>query len=379
MRVNCLLATHHYFEYTGSETYLLTLAQALRALGHRPYLYSPYLGGAVARETRRLGIAVADRLDRFAGVPFEVAHVSHNLTAYQVRRAYPDLPMVFVSHGVVPFLEQPPVANLNIFAFVAVSEEVAENLAARGIPRADIRIVRNFVDTERFRPGAPIAPRPRRALILSYRMDGDTEERIRRAASKIRMRVRRVGRGRRLKRNVIHHIRAADLCITGGRGVLEAMACGRAVIVHDYRHGDGMITRENVSEIATCNFSGRKRREPFDEERWLREFAAYRPEMGAENRRIVEERFSVKGAAEELTALYREAIDRFRPVALDARRIAEVDSLIATVRSGDLHTLYRPSTVLGMGIVWLGKKLRGPSSVAGRPGSRSGGPEGGAR
>lgn len=356
--MNCLLATHHYLEYTGTETYLLTLARELLALGHRPFLYAPYLGGAVARETRRMGVELTDRLDRLAGAPLDVAHVSHNLVAYQVRRAFPSLPMVFVSHGVVPFLEQPPAADLGISAFVAVSEEVAANLAASGVPRERIRIVRNFVDVERFRPAGPIGPRPRRLLVLSYRMEKDIEARLRRAASSAGIRVSRIGRGRRLARDVRPHLHRADVCVTGGRGALEAMACGRAVIVHDYRHGDGMITPENVMELAGCNFSGRARRETFDEERWLRELALYRPEMGEENRRVVVERFSARRAAEDLAALYREAIGSFRPGGLDERRIAEVDAIIATVRSSDLHHYYRPAAAFGAAAAWLRKKGR---------------------
>lgn len=354
--MNCLLATHHYLEYTGTETYLLTLARELLSLGHRPFLYAPYLGGAVARETRRLGVEIADRLDRFAGAPLEVAHVSHNLVAYQVRRAFPALPMVFVSHGVVPFLEQPPAADLGVHAFVAVSEEVAANLAASGVPREAIRIVRNFVDVERFRPDGPVAPRPRRLLVLSYRMEDDIEARLRRAAAAAGIRVSRIGRGRRLARDVRPHILRADVCVTGGRGVLEAMACGRPVIAHDYRHGDGMITRGNVMALAACNFSGRARRETFDEERWRRELASCRPEMGEENRRIAVELFSARRAAEDLVALYREAIGASRPGPLDERRIAEVDGIIAAVRSSDLHHCYRPGVALGNAVAWLRRR-----------------------
>ena len=128
VHVNCLMATHHYYERTGSETYLLTLVSELLKLGHRPYLYAPYLGGDVARETRRLGIAVTDRLRDLSGTPFDVAHVSHNLTAYQVRRAFPNLPMVFVSHGVVPFLEQPPTLD----ALIDCCRTIAAAAPARG-------------------------------------------------------------------------------------------------------------------------------------------------------------------------------------------------------------------------------------------------------
>jgi hypothetical protein len=55
----------------------------------------------------------------------------------------------------------------------------------------------------------------------------------------------------------------ADLCITLGRGALEAMAQGKPVLIADNREyigrfGDGYVTKENIKEIARCNFSGRR-------------------------------------------------------------------------------------------------------------------------
>jgi len=58
-------------------------------------------------------------------------------------------------------------------------------------------------------------------------------------------------------------IQWADLCITLGRGALEAMSYGRPVLVADNRsyignYGDGYILPANIHEIAKCNFSGRR-------------------------------------------------------------------------------------------------------------------------
>jgi hypothetical protein len=72
----------------------------------------------------------------------------------------------------------------------------------------------------------------------------------------------------------------ADLCITLGRGALEAMAQGKPVIVADNRsyigaYGDGYINWQNITEAARCNFSGRRYRHPLTRE-WIEgEIAKY--------------------------------------------------------------------------------------------------------
>ena len=65
----------------------------------------------------------------------------------------------------------------------------------------------------------------------------------------------------------------ADLCITLGRGALESMAQGKPVLVADNRSymgaiGDGYVNRENIAEIAKCNFSGRRHSMPITRE-WV--------------------------------------------------------------------------------------------------------------
>lgn len=78
-------------------------------------------------------------------------------------------------------------------------------------------------------------------------------------------------------------IAKADLCITLGRGALEAMAQGKPVLVADNREyigakGDGYVTAENISEIAKCNFSGRRFQYPLTRE-WIEaELAKYNPD-----------------------------------------------------------------------------------------------------
>jgi hypothetical protein len=150
--VNVLIATHHYFDLTGSETFAYTLARALMMKGCKVTIYAPYTGGVIAEKTRELGIEVSNNLKDFDHKNFDIIHVSHNIIAYEMRFRFPYVPIIFLSHGVLPFLELPPVDNLNISTYLAVSEEARDNLMKNGVPEDRIIIFRNIVDTERFFP-----------------------------------------------------------------------------------------------------------------------------------------------------------------------------------------------------------------------------------
>ncbi len=70
-------------------------------------------------------------------------------------------------------------------------------------------------------------------------------------------------------------IQWADLCITLGRGALEAMSYGRPVLIADNReyigcYGDGYVSPENIHEIAKNNFSGRRFKHKVTKE-WIEE------------------------------------------------------------------------------------------------------------
>lgn len=78
-------------------------------------------------------------------------------------------------------------------------------------------------------------------------------------------------------------IKWADLCITLGRGALEAMSYGRTVLVADNRpyignYGDGYVSPESINEIAKHNFSGRRFKYTVTRE-WIEsELSKYNPQ-----------------------------------------------------------------------------------------------------
>ena len=124
MRV--LLTTRALAQPGGSETYLVTVARELRALGHELTIYSPELG-SIAQRMRAEGFEVLDSLD---GCPLpDVAHVQHATTAFRVRGRFPELPMVFVSHSSIYDIENVP-ALASPQAVVVLSDVVGRRVRA---------------------------------------------------------------------------------------------------------------------------------------------------------------------------------------------------------------------------------------------------------
>ena len=50
----------------------------------------------------------------------------------------------------------------------------------------------------------------------------------------------------------------ADLVCTSGRGVYEALSCGKNAMVVNWCGIDGMVTPESILELRKCNCSGRR-------------------------------------------------------------------------------------------------------------------------
>src|SRR5262249_42164914 len=169
-KLKVLLTNHQLLDFTGSEIFTFTLADSLRRVGHDVTVYSPYVD-KLRQRLHSIGAHVVERLDEIRCEAFDLAHVHHNITAMEVRDCFPQLPMLYLSHGVLPYLEQPPSIDLKIARFLAVSEEVRDALIAHGVSLERIAIFRNVVDSQRFCPSARIRQTPERALILSARID----------------------------------------------------------------------------------------------------------------------------------------------------------------------------------------------------------------
>ncbi len=300
-----LLTNHHLLNLAGSETFTYTIADFLKRKGHEVVVYSRYVD-KMLRFFRSIEVPVATDMEEIRGMKFDVAHVHHNINAIEVRHAFPDLPMVFLSHGVIPFLEQPPVLDLGIARFLAVSEEVRDNLVAKGVDAGEIEIFRNMVDAGRFAPGARIGEKPSRALVLSYKIDPETESVIREACRRRDIECEFAGgRFGFVEQELLpSHINKADIVFSLGRGVIETMLCGRVPIVLDRFGGDGMVTPGNLPELMKFNFSGRRYGVRYTVDRLLAEFEKYDSMHGPRLRVEAVKYFGAAGMTDQLIGTY---------------------------------------------------------------------------
>lgn len=271
-----ILISTTLLNYTGVPTHILTLYNQLVKRGHEVIVYCP-TGGKLAPLMNTIS-----SLD-FAGWP-DVILAQHNILAREMRKKWPEIPMIFTSHGILPDLEQPP-KDIKIDQYIAVSEEVMLNLASYDI--TNVKVIRNFIDTDRFYCKEPIREKPERLLFISNFKRWRTYETIQKACKIMGIGFRHLGFETHPQFNVEDYINESDIVVSLGRGVLEAMACGRPVIVYDRRRGDGYINEDTYRRSRMNNLSGRAYCLECKAKVIIGEIKKYNPDDGVTNRNIV--------------------------------------------------------------------------------------------
>jgi hypothetical protein len=177
----------------------------------------------------------------FVKEKFDLIICSHLLNAIKENPAY----KVYIAHGIIGEEYFYPGAD----RYISVSDEVRDNNLWRGIS--------SEVIGQPIVIGAPSWPGKRLKKILVIRREAVAYDPFAFLAEKYNLRYSD------LSIPIEKQIAWADLCITLGRGALEAMAQGKAVLVADNRpyigaYGDGYISPGNIMDIAKNNFSGRR-------------------------------------------------------------------------------------------------------------------------
>ena len=228
-----LLANYSLEWLGGTQTWVKTMAQELKRLGHEVHVFSGDGKYTLLKDYPRLDD------------DYDLALINHNvclsaLEGVNIKKR------IFTSHGIIPEIEKPaPGADI----YVAVSEEVQDRMKTLGF---DSVVIRNPIDTKTFN-----APKPSKHLekvLFLSNYQGQAIETIREASKGLKLRV--IGKGN--KGDALENIKWADLVIGLGRTALEALSCNRNVIVYDYNGSDGYVTHETILEYRKNNCSGRR-------------------------------------------------------------------------------------------------------------------------
>jgi len=305
-----ILITIYKLNISGSATYTLTLANELKKNGHKLIVFCPIISELLP-EFKKFGIKVVDNIKNIKYEKFDIIIAQHSVIAILVRKYFFNIPMVFISHGVLPLLEQPPSVELNISHYIAVSEEVRSNLIDNyNISEHNISIVRNGVDTKIFFESQAIKKKLKSVLFLTHHRNLKVITNVTRACRRKKLKLMIVGvRDRQL--DVKKYINKVDLVISLGRGVLESMSCGRAVIVYDYNGGDGMVLSNNINNIKQKNFSGRKFSYNYNVRDLIKEFNKYNQSLGIINRKLIKNEFDISITVNKLEKVIKMSIHNF--------------------------------------------------------------------
>jgi len=305
--VEIVFSTHHLASLGGSETYLVTVAEQLERLGHAVTIHALELGemADIARE-RGLRVATGER-----DLPdaCDAVLAQDGVTSLALADRYPTSPQLFIVHADAIDLVMPPQLPDVAGALVVLNDRVARRMGALAREYEIVRL-RQPIDLQRFAPRGPIAPRPRRVLLLGNYLWGDRRDLIEEACAELGIPCVQAGRHGTATAAPELAIGEADIVVGKARTVLEAMACGRAAYVYDHNGGDGWVTPERYPALEADNFAGRATPEVIDAERLRHDLAAYRPEMGTANRDLALLHHGAGPHAEALVAAVRRLAPR---------------------------------------------------------------------
>ena len=288
--MNILIVNHEMRNfYGGTQTWTITMVKALRKLGHTTH----FIGS-----DGTFNPLFKDDFQPILKTGYDLVIVKGN-----TGRAWKNTAPVsmLISHGVLPQAEQ-PVAGFDIY--LGVSEEVCENIERKGFKCAGV--LRNPIDLEKFTSSFKTRDTIKTIGFLDRRRKFPFINDI-----PSQYKVKLIGHPP--TPNVKDELDACDLVVARGRGIYEAMALGKNVIISGNNSGrsgqqelaDGFVTRENFNELRKNNCSGRRMGIVVENVQFLLdEIAKATPERALDNRKLMEENNDSINIANEVVGYY---------------------------------------------------------------------------
>lgn len=283
----------------GSETFTYALVSELVSRGHKVECVALRKDGVVSKNIKHLDVPIHH--NEIKG-KFDLALLSHK-TSIELSKKVKAF-KIQTCHGIYPELEQ-PVPNMD--AYVAISEEVKSHLKSKGYLST---VIYNGVDCQRFYPFNPINKNLKKILSLVHTEYANKI--IEQVCKQIGCELIVQNKYKKPIWNVEQLINQVDLVIGLGRSAYEACACGRNVIVFDFRPymsnnpiGDGFLDAENIRKYLMNNCSGRYSMKQMGTEALYAEMRKYNTFVGERLRLFALEHLNIEKQVDKYLALVR--------------------------------------------------------------------------
>lgn len=197
---------------------------------------------------------------------------------------------IFTCHGVAPSLEQP---KKGADVYVAISEKTFEHIASWKPV-----LIRNGIDTERFKPIKPLRETPHILVVSDWKEPYDK-------ISKLSNHVTWIGK-HNARFDIENVIQERDIVVSIGRGRYEAMSSGRVCLAYDERpyigpKSQGLVTPENIETVIKQDYWN-DGLEP-TMEHLEKELGKYNTSLGEWGRKVIVDRFNAVRVAEQYLSL----------------------------------------------------------------------------
>jgi hypothetical protein len=220
---------------------------------------------------------------------------------------FPATPAISICHDAVTWHSE-PVDLPSIRRHVAVDFACRDRIASRFPHLSErVEILHNAVDLDAFQPRASLPERPKRALVLVKHQS--YVDAVREACAQRGLELSIIGpaAGNEVD-DLPAYFRKHDLVFASARSALEALACGCAVIVLDWRGLAGLATPEMVSSWRENNFGSRLLSHPVTTEGIVDALDRYDPNDAQLVSSFIRAHSSLEGYLDRLEAMHREVI-----------------------------------------------------------------------
>jgi hypothetical protein len=300
--VRVLIAYESLVDYAGTETYILTIARQLLALGHEVVVHTR-TPGPMADFMRAEKIEVTDRADALPN-GCDAVLAQDAASAYEMGDRYPEAACVCTVHSRGFALSIPPQLD-GICGAVVVFNDRIRRFVEQAAFHAPIVRLRQPIELKRFGVLGLQSTRLRRALVLSNYLRGPQARLLEDACRNVGAELVTVGAHGAPMARPEHAIADADMVFGLGRSILEAMAGRRAAYVYGVAGIDGWVTPDNYDALEADGFAGQVSGDVPSLERLTADLRAWSPEMGVDNRALAL-RHGTSDHVAELLALLRE-------------------------------------------------------------------------
>ena len=308
MPLKILITNNRFAKRTGTELFVLELAEELLRRGERPMIFSPHVG-PLAELARRHTIPVATRWDQVGFTP-DVIHGHHTHQAVSACLRFPHTPAVFVCHGWASPDDAPPRLP-RIRRYVAVDLTCRDRLVCDGgIADERIEVHPNFVNLSRFRPRGPLPDRPHRAVLFTNRGRFSTlGATLRRACRRQGIELDLLGSvsGQSCERpeDVLGQY---DIVFARAKAAIEAMAVGSAVVLCDRAGLGPLVTPAEFDQLRGLNFGRRTLSQPVTVDNVCAQLSCYDPRDAAVVAQRIRDEAPLTLAVDRWLDLYRTVI-----------------------------------------------------------------------